>query len=123
MSSKTLMRYPWIAKEEIVMRHLIAAALLTVMTAPAALADEGIDANEAWIYCDEAAMDEGFAEAGIPEGPPEATVVHQLDGPREGEDLILVSATTDTGGVFCMLDLDMEVLLYKFRGAEVIDRM
>lgn len=110
------------------MRYMQALAALTLapaLVAPgiAAAQMSSDDSKRAWIACDDAALDADFPNAGWPNEEARARVVHQFGGAREGEDLIIISAKTNTGTVYCMLDLDYEVLLYKFDGREIIDRM
>lgn len=82
-----------------------------------------VEPTEAWHACDDAAVNVDFWQAGIPTEELKAQAVHQQAGAREGEDLIIISANTSTGIVYCMLDLSYEVLLYKFQGQEIINRM
>lgn len=85
--------------------------------------DERRRRKRTWLVCDDAAVNVGFPNAGWPNEEVSAPVARQFGGAREGEDLIILSADTNTGTVYCMLDFDYKVLLYKFNGREIIDRV
>jgi len=102
------------------MIRMIAATGVLLMLQPALAAD--VDYTEIWHACDEAAADEGFAEAGVPTQEIRGSTNPQLGGRWEGQTLYIVSASTSTGQVFCMTDEEQRVVHYKFQGRTIIER-
>lgn len=100
------------------MRRTALAALAVVIAVPAL----GADYVEVWHACDEAALDEGFYEAALPEGEIRGSTLVQLGGQWEGQTLHVITAPTATGTVFCMATEDLHVVQYKFGGLDIILR-
>lgn len=96
------------------------AAISALMLAHPALAE--VDYVEVWHACDESAADEGFAEAGIPTTEIKGSSIPQVGGRWEGKTLLVVTAETNTGTVFCMTEEDHRVVHYKFDGRSIIER-
>ncbi|GGK42027.1 hypothetical protein [Salinarimonas ramus] len=101
-------------------RNIFPALVLAAVIVPSnARAD--IDPPAVYHACDEAAVDVGFARAGLPSRI-QASVVSQVAGRWQGTRMVVLNAPTNTGHVFCMTTLEMDVKLYKFDGREIIAR-
>lgn len=102
------------------MRRTAFAALAMLLAGPALGAE--VDYTEVWHACDDAALDQGFAEAGLPEGTIGGSTLLQLGGQWEGQTLHVITVPTTTGTVFCMATEDLRVVQYKFEGRQIILR-
>lgn len=101
------------------MRSLF-VVIATLFAVSPALAET--DYVEVWHACDEAAVDEGFAGAGLLSGDIRGSQVKQIAGRWEGQTLAIVTAATSSGQVFCMAREDGRVVHYKFKGHTIIER-
>ena len=98
--------------------YLILALLVAASTAGAEA-----DFNEAYLACDEAATDQGFADAALPEwDKARLGTANQIAGRWQGTELLSLAVPTDTGTVFCMTTTDYRVVQYKFDGRTIIER-
>lgn len=95
----------------------LTAALMVPGVAAAQMSSD--DTKRAWIACDDAVIDVGFPNAGWPESEVRARI---FPGSDKLPERILIDAATNTGKVFCILDVDYKVLLYTFDGQKIIDR-